>query len=220
MARTSILPRGCDSLLVENMSNSREGAVSPSGIQHFVQSIVHHPSFTNSLNEILRNSPGESSTVTRPSGFGGPPRPGLSPGLGQSPPSSTSNADVSLARPAALISVSSSSESTPDPRRQQTGTRSTFQTPAQEFSALFNRGGGSTTSTFQRQRNYSGFGPRTTHRSTPYPRNGKMKKTKLNQSSGTFRTKEVVLLPNALDDEVVRGRRKALLLQNGFVNSK
>eukprot|EP00794_Sanderia_malayensis_P014728 gene14728-16262_t len=47
-----------------------------------------------------------------------------------------------------------------------------------------------------------------------------MKKAKSNQSSGTFRTKEVVLLPNALDDEVFRGRRKALLMQNGFIPSE
>ena len=86
-----------------------------------------------------------------------------------------------------------------------------FDSPSQDLSAIFRRGGNST---FQRSINHR---PR---RPVPYQRAAAATSTSTVNRNRIFRTKEVILLPGVTANEVVRGPRKSDLMGQGFIRSK
>ena len=107
-----------------------------------------------------------------------------------------------------------------------------YNSPAQEFSSIFQRGGSSSGVPYQRGRNHA--------RGYPYPRSrpasqvrggrsalstsrtqtARASSASTSRASSIFRTKEVILLPGKNDSEVCRGNRKVLLMNSGFIRSE
>ena len=164
-------------------------------INDLVNSIVSHPMFRDSLNQILSNNEN----------------------------------GISL---------------NDDARPQQSSNRQ-FVSPAEEFSAVFRRGGSTAGPVFQRGRAHGPAARGRNVRNAPYQprrsssspgnsnctsRGGRAGRNVAPPAASTaarnvsvstiFRTKEVVLLPSSTENEVLRGRRKSLLMSQGFVRSE
>ena len=86
-----------------------------------------------------------------------------------------------------------------------------FDSPAQELSRIFRRGGNST---FQCGINYR------TRRPVPYERAAAATSTSTVNRNRIFWTKEVILLPGVAENEVVRGLRKSDLMGQRFIRSE
>ena len=194
--------------MVQEMAARREGdnmddpfrCVDADKVRELVGSILNHPSFRETLNDVF------------------------------SPTMRASNAEQRLdqrsnSRPATPADESAQSPMTINNNRPSRP-MPVHTTAAQEFVAIFRRGGST-----QSQINYqNGINHRSRRGAQPYrvPNAGeRQSRSVLRGRAGasgrtksrdqTFRTKEVILLPESTTQKVVRPPKKAVLMENGFV---
>ena len=150
-------------------------------VNDLVNTIVHHPAFRETINAILTGSNTQPNNSVSPASV------------------QTDNRSTNVTSP-----IGSSICNTGRNQRR-------FDSPAQELSAIFRRGGNST---FQRGIKHR---PR---RPAPYQRAAAATSTSTVNRNRIFRTKEVILLPGVAENEVVRGPRKSDLMGQGFIRSE
>ena len=166
-----------------------------------VNNIISHPSFRETLNRILDTQTGL-----------------------QSPSVSSNEAHSHQGQGSIQHSIDVQEKQ----RIRPSGGPSRFQTPAEEFRELFNRGGSSVPrSNYCRGRSYSASGVGRRRGTGPYNRpNDRLRSASATSrpSSGSvarastiFQTKEVVLLNSKSESEVLRGAQKASLMERGVL---
>lgn len=168
-------------------------------VKELVGTILSHPSFRETLNNLFNNSTSTPTTlqsVNRPT-----------------PPSDLQSTRRSTAGSISTTSTSSATSST-----------SRYATPAEEFSSLFRRGSTSrgSTLTFQRgvSHRQSNQAARVRRRAASAPYTTSQNSNRPWAKDEIFRTKDVVLLPDSKADRVVRPPEKANLMERGFVLSE
>ena len=159
-------------------------------VRELVDSIVSHPSFRETLNNMFNNSASSLQT---------------------SRPETSRQSNNSLSQSSTTTLSTSRSSNAPTSNR--------YATPAEEFSALFRRGSSRGRSTFQRGvshrplRGQASSVRRRTASAPPYS-------SRPRKRNDNFRTKDVVLLPDSKADRVIRAAEKADLMERGLVRSE
>ena len=150
-------------------------------VNNLVNTIVHHPAFRETVNAILSGSNTQPSSSVRLA------------------TDQTDNRSTNVTSP-----FGSSICNTDRNQRR-------FDSPAQELSARFRRGGHST---FQRGINHRLTRPVSYQRAAAATSNNTVNRNRI------FQTKEVILLPGVAENEVFRGPRKSDLMGQGFIRNE
>ena len=177
-------------------------------IREVVDNIITHPSFRQTLSNILNQSP----TITAASDTS------LSSNQLSRPTTTTHNSSVHSTPVHQTNSSINSNRNLNSSINSNASTSSRYTTPSEEFSALFRHGSSrGRAPTFQRGISHrQGARARRRAASVPYAR-ASDNNDRPRRREEIFRSKEVILLPDSKTDRIVRAPDKANLMEHGFV---